>query len=104
MSNFVENASESTNIDLPHLNQNLPKSIVFQALSRQNLYTSEGIMCTRVLFDKKKAKAIGIEFIRKVCTHHLKATIFQTVLFQKPQHLFPCSLIVNTRFSGRAIL
>ncbi|KAK5986420.1 putative choline dehydrogenase, partial [Trichostrongylus colubriformis] len=33
-------------------------------LSRNNLYTSSGITCTRVLFDG--TRAIGIEFIRKV--------------------------------------
>ncbi|CAB3404459.1 unnamed protein product [Caenorhabditis bovis] len=40
------------------------KAYLHPILSRPNLITSSGIMCTRVLFDKNKA--IGIEYIRKI--------------------------------------
>uniref|UniRef100_A0A1I7X9R0 GMC_oxred_C domain-containing protein n=1 Tax=Heterorhabditis bacteriophora TaxID=37862 RepID=A0A1I7X9R0_HETBA len=38
------------------------KAYLHPILSRPNLFTSSGITCTRVLFDKNKA--IGVEFIR----------------------------------------
>ncbi|VDM98614.1 unnamed protein product [Thelazia callipaeda] len=39
------------------------RAYLWPALSRPNLHTSSNILCTRILFDSKKA--IGIEFIRK---------------------------------------
>ncbi|CAJ0608362.1 unnamed protein product [Cylicocyclus nassatus] len=44
--------------------QSTSKAYIQPILSRPNFYTSTGITCTRILFDK--TKAIGIEFIRKL--------------------------------------